>query len=318
MNIRDFFYLQRNDRQALLVVFAIIILSITLVILIGQRNIPQQTKPSTSPTNRPSDATHQAKPINAITEEPLYYKIDGDLNELFVFDPNTADSTQLLRLGLKSWQVRSIYRFRSKGGIYRTPTDFAQLYGLTKKQYETLAPYIHISEDYRPASDFYKRKNRDDRQTHQSQKNDSVKGMGTSKSLYPHKLQQGQTILLNSADTTELQKIPGIGSWYARAIIRYRERLGGFVNAHQLLEITGVPEHTLDYVTINSENIQKMNINKLSISQLSRHPYINFYQAKAICDYRRLKGSIKNLQELKLLKDFPPAELERLLPYVEY
>ena len=79
---------------------------------------------------------------NISEKHPLYYKVEGIVHELFPFDPNTADSTQLLKLGLQSWQVRSIYRFRAKGGIFREKTDFARLYGLTKKQYEVLAPYI--------------------------------------------------------------------------------------------------------------------------------------------------------------------------------
>ena len=64
-----------------------------------------------------------------------YYHTQGQQVESFVFDPNTADSIQLLRLGLRPWQVRNIYKYRSKGGIYRTKADFARLYGLTVKDY---------------------------------------------------------------------------------------------------------------------------------------------------------------------------------------
>ena len=56
--------------------------------------------------------------------------------------------------------------------------------------------------------------------------------------------------------------------------------------------------------------------NKLTLNQLRNHPYLNFYQAKEICDYRRQRGPIKSLNELKLLKDFPPDEIERLKPYI--
>ena len=78
-------------------------------------------------------------------------------SERFVFDPNTADSSQLLRLGLQPWQVRNILKYRAKGGVYREPTDFARVYGLTVKQYRELEPYIRISPDYRPASEVYGR-----------------------------------------------------------------------------------------------------------------------------------------------------------------
>ena len=84
-----------------------------------------------------------------------YYHTQGQRAESFVFDPNTADSTQLLRLGLRPWQVRNIYKYRSKGGIYRTKTDFARLYGLTVKDYRRLEPYIRISADYQSAASLF-------------------------------------------------------------------------------------------------------------------------------------------------------------------
>lgn len=42
------------------------------------------------------------------TSEPSYYAVPSQAVERFPFDPNTADSTQLLRLGLQPWQVRNI------------------------------------------------------------------------------------------------------------------------------------------------------------------------------------------------------------------
>jgi DNA uptake protein ComE-like DNA-binding protein len=61
-----------------------------------------------------------------------------------------------------------------------------------------------------------------------------------------------------------------------------------------------------------------MNINRLTLQQLRRHPYINFYMAKAITDYRRLHGDIKSLNELRLSKDFTDEVIQRLEPYIEY
>ena len=63
---------------------------------------------------------------------------------------------------------------------------------------------------------------------------------------------------------------------------------------------------------------RRMNINRLTLQQLRRHPYVNFYMAKAITDYRRLHGDIKNLNELRLSKDFTDEVIHRLEPYIEY
>lgn len=307
--LKDFFYLQRNDRQALLTILSVMIASLLLIWLLGREEEPNSKNATTD-----SVLIKQATP-----EHPLYYKVDGTSHALFPFDPNTADSTELLKLGLTSWQVRSIYRYRAKDGQYRNANDFAQLYGLTKKQFETLRPFIRISEAYRPASDFYHREH-----YHESKKENRhadttfhYQNKEKSKSYsYPQKIKLGQHIAINTADTTDLKTIPGIGSGYAKAIIRYRERLGGYVSSQQLLEIDGFPEEALVFITIDESMIKKINVNQLTLSQLRRHPYINFYQAKEICDYRRLRGPLKSLQELKLLRDFPPEEIERLQPYV--
>lgn len=145
--MRSLFYLQRNDRNAIIVILMIIAIICSLIIFIGGEDDGSR--------QGVADSTLTQHPERVDKEHPLYYKVDEEIHEVFAFDPNTADSTDLLRLGLQEWQVRSIYRYRAKGGIYRRPEDFARLYGLTKKQYETLRPYIIIGEDYRPASDYY-------------------------------------------------------------------------------------------------------------------------------------------------------------------
>ena len=112
--------------------------------------------------------------------------------------------------------------------------------------------------------------------------------------------------------------MPGIGSFYARQIVRYREKLGGFCSADQLLEIEGFPEDALPYFQVSTGAIQKLNVNKLSAAQLRKHPYISYFMAKAITDYRRMKGPLHSLQELRLLPDFTPELIQRLQPYVEF
>ena len=224
---------------------------------------------------------------------------------LFPFDPNTADSTLLLGLGLEPWQVRNIYKYRARGGIYRQPADFARLYGLTQKQYRQLEPYIRISSDYRPASELPLSR--------------EVVTPATRDTLrHSVKLRQGEHIALNLSDTTLLQRVPGIGSAYARAVVNYRNRLGGFHDVSQLLEISGFPESALPYFQVSDEGVKKLKVNKLTLSQLRQHPYINFYMARAICDFRRLNGPLTSLSQLRNNRDFPPEVIRRLEPYIEY
>ena len=222
--------------------------------------------------------------------------------ETFPFDPNTADSTQLLRLGLSSWQVHNIYKYRSRGGVYRSKEDFARLYGLTVKDYRRLEPYIRISNDYLPASTLVGERGKVQRDT----------------LLRPVKIDETQHIVLNTADTLQLMRVPGIGAYYAKEIVRHGQWLGGYVSVHQLDEIEGFPQDAKKYFVVEHPSPVRLNLNRLTLQQLRRHPYINYYQAKTIVDYRRLHGSLKSLDDLRLSRDFPPEAISRLEPYVEF
>ena len=293
--IRDFIYLQKSDRKVILTLLVVIVSVFTMVFLTGGDGIVTTSQPKDSIKSRTS------KSYNYSSYTPK--KV-----ERFTFDPNTADSTQLLRLGLQPWQVRNIYKYRAAGGIYRKPLDFAKLYGLTVKQYRELEPYIRISSDYLPAS------------TLVNDRNGYTRKEPKDSTIYqrPVKIKETEHLVLNTADTTSLITIPGLGPYYARKIVQYGNRLGGYVSVDQLDEIDDFPTEAKKYLVISNPSPKKLNVNQLSLNELKRHPYINFYMAKAITDYRRLHGSIHSLQELRLLKDFSPEVIKRLTTYVAY
>lgn len=298
--MKTFFYLQRNDRRAIMATLIVLAVAVGLTIYIGDRGKTAATTQADSTATAPNRNQGNGGGQQAVA----YYDTGGRRAELFPFDPNTADSTQLLRLGLAPWQVRNIYKYRAAGGIYRQPRDFARLYGLTAGQYRRLEPYIRISDDYRPAAEAYPAEPRP------AYVRDTTR--------YPLKLKPGQHVALNTADTALLKRVPGIGSGFARAIVRYRERLGGFYSTAQLMEIGNFPQSALPYFTADPSLCHKLNVNRLTLSQLRRHPYIGFYQAKTIIDHRRLHGPLRSLDDLRLYKDFPPETIERLRHYIEF
>lgn len=320
MNWREFFYFQKSDRMVMVVALTVAVLAFLLIFLVGEKH------PTTGVDDNDSLLASTGQGYENGPDK--YYSPNAEpvAAERFLFDPNTADSTQLLRLGLQPWQVRNIYRYRAKGGVFRQPTDFARVYGLTVRQYRELEPYIRIADDFRPASEVYGRRDSRESYPRYTPGTSSTDAPSVAPRAevprdtlqFPYKLKAGETIEVNTADTTRLKKVPGIGSGYARAILRYRERLGGFYDAGQLLEVEGFPSEALSYITVAPSHIRKLNLNKLTLNELRRHPYINFYQAKAITDYRRLKGNLHSLSDLQLLPEFPAAQLQRLEPYVEF
>ena len=120
----------------------------------------------------------------------------------------------------------------------------------------------------------------------------------------------------NRADTAELKKIPGIGSGIARLIVNYRQRLGGFYQIEQLQEIHLNYRQLQAWFTVTPSEIRRINLNRVGIERLRHHPYINFYQAKALVEYRKKKGALHSLKPFTLYEEFTESDLERLSPYV--
>ena len=306
MKLREFFYFTKSDRQVLLIVFLLLALALFFFWFLGNNNTHTSLSEADSlAITRQMEQRQQWQRRFYRGRQQRHYQYAQQSKvekHLVAFDPNTADSSVLLGLGLQEWQVANIYKYRAAGGVYRRPQDFARLYGLTRKQYKELEPYIHISEDYLAASTMYNYEPAAERDTIKS----------------PVKIKPLERVAVNAADTNMLKKVPGIGSHFARKIVQYRQRLGGFYDIHQLLEIEDFPESSLTYFVIPNENLRKIHINTATLNELKKHPYVGYFRARAIVDYRRLKGPLKSLQDLKLLKDFPPQAIKRLEPYVVY
>lgn len=303
--------MNRNDRRVAIAAVCVGVLAL-VGIWIGGENPPTSTQGDEE--TRDSSYSRESRLSRGSRENRdssnSYYAVESRSVERFPFDPNTADSTQLLRLGLQPWQVRNIYKYRAKGGIYRQKEDFAKLYGLTVKQYRELEPYIRISSDYQPAAILVETRGSRDSRYSSDTRDSSLR--------YPVKIKENEHVVLNTADTTQLRTVPGIGTYYAKEIVRHGQWLGGYVSVDQLDEIEGFPHESKKYFVIRGASPKKLNVNKLNLQQLRKHPYINYYQAKTILDYRRLHGKITSLDDLRLSKDFPPEAIRRLEPYVEF
>ena len=132
------------------------------------------------------------------------------------------------------------------------------------------------------------------------------------------KYKPGTFVDLNTADTTELMKIPDIGHVRAQRIVEYRHALGGYHSIQQVHEAYDLPEHLGDWVHISTQTIKKLYVNKLSLSQLRKHPYLTFYQAKAIVELRKREGNIRSARQLLFLDEFTEDDIARLTPYLSF
>ena len=136
------------------------------------------------------------------------------------------------------------------------------------------------------------------------------------------KFAAGTIVELNTADTTTLKMIPGIGSAFANRIVRYRNLLGGFYAVQQLSEVYGIDEERYialaPWFTVDESLIQKLPVNSLPQDSLSRHPYINYRQARAIVRLRTQKKQLSGWENLTLLDEFTEDDKNRILPYLSF
>ena len=306
---KDFFYFTKTERQGIIVLVVLVIGAYAIPRLLQAFSQPEKTNPAeqVKAEKEYSDFISSVKKLKPGKKYPDYTNNRSSAVHpkkeirLATFDPNMADSTTFLSLGLPSWMASNILRYRNRQGRFRRPEDFRKIYGLTEEQYRTLLPYIRIAEE--PISPDTSR---------------LLVVQATAQHDTLMKYHPGIIIDLNQADTTELKKIPGIGSRIAQSIVNRRRLLGGFYQIEQLEEIRLKVEKLRSWFSVDATQIHRININKASVERMMHHPYINFYQAKVIAEYRKKKGKLRDLKQLALYEEFTSADFERITPYICY
>lgn len=317
----------KSDRRGLLLLEWMAILALVLLWAYTNRNVESGNGGEPFASDSLSRGREQRKISRnytyAVSETPL---------ESFPFDPNTADSTTLLRLGLAPWQVKAIYNYRAKHGRYHTAEDFKRLPGMTLELWERLGKYVTIDKKYRyldvppvsrtrSSTSFVPEKKTQTETTPQTKPSDSIMqpdedSIRVDTTRYPVKFKEKTLVDINAADTNLLKKIPNIGSYRAREIVSYRQRLGGYTEVNQVMEACEMPDEVLEWFSLVPVPVKTLNVNSLSVRQLMRHPYLSFYQAREIVAYRKEHGPIKQIEELATLDKFSHSDIERLRPYL--
>ena len=300
---KDFFYFSLSERRA---IYVLLVLIAVLVVAIVWTPAPEVQS-----VNVVAEADSLVLSQKYNEEQKSFTKKERLQEEVSIvltpFDPNLADSIEFLRLGLPSYVIKNVIKYRQKGGRFSTPESFARIYGLTEAKFKELLPYIYISEE------FIKKPNRKKSAQERPKREEKVDSLQK-----PFKYPEGTLVDVNTADTTELKKIPGIGGGIACRIVAYRNRLGGFYTLDQLNEVEFVTADLLKWFKLEGDSVRKLPINRVGLDKLRAHPYINFYQAKVIVEYRRKKGEIKSLSQLALYEEFTEKDLKRLSAYISF
>ena len=128
-------------------------------------------------------------------------------------------------------------------------------------------------------------------------------------------------IELNTADTTDLVRLRGIGPFYAKRIIKYRKLLGGYYCKDQLLEVYGMDSSRYNQFTlsvqVDTTRIQKIDLNEASFKLLLRHPYLDYETVKTIVNHRNKSGPFQKISDLRSMEEISIKLYKRIKPYLE-
>jgi DNA uptake protein ComE-like DNA-binding protein len=216
----------------------------------------------------------------------------SSINETRIYgfiDPNSADLNRLVEFGFSRFQSNNIVEYRKKGGVFKTKTDLLKIYGIDSIFFELIKGHLQLETSEVEQSTKYNKEN-----------------------VF--------RVELNIADTTDLMKLAGIGSVYARRILKYRDLLGGFYSTTQLCEVYNFSEETYRNIEtsifVDTLMLKKIRINFAEYSDLLKHPYLNKKQIEAILNYRDQNGAYKNVHQLKVNGLVDSETFERIRPYL--
>lgn len=221
--------------------------------------------------------------INSIKSDKPFHYYNKKQDTLFNFNPNKISIKQWQLLGLSERQSHTIRKYLHKGGHFYKKQDLKKIYGITDSMYVRLEPFIQIKKI----------------------KQDSI---------------QKLFLDINTADSSKLVKIRGIGKYFAKSIVRYRNFLGGYIKKSQLLEIYGMTKEKYSliesHIYVDTTKIKKININKADFKKINKHPYISYQDTKALMHFKEVMGKFKSINDILKYKLIPKQRFIKMKPYL--
>ncbi len=207
---------------------------------------------------------------------------------------NCPKYEHLICLGLSNKLSQTWMNYIQKGGSFKSAEDVKRLWGMNDSIFYLIKDYLIVNDDI----------------AHKTQ-------IASNK-----RTTIVQMIEINTADTIQLKELPGIGSSFAKRIVKYRERLGGYVNKEQLKEIYGFTEELYkkiaSYIYVDIFEIKKLNINTSDYYTLIQHPYLKKETVKSILQLRKTNGKIISKEELLYNNIITPEDWDNIKWYIEF
>lgn len=227
----------------------------------------------------------QAAPFVEISGERRKESFDKKNKELNLkpFEINSVSQAELQSYNIKEWQAKRIITYREKVHPFKTKEELYKVYGFDSSFVNQLIPYVIIAEEEVLKEEFV-------------------------------------IIELNSADSLQLVSLSGIGPVFAKRILEYREKLGGYYAREQLMEVYGIDKELLDkvapHIEVNQALIKRLDINTATFKELVHHPYLSYEQVKNIVSFREKVRPFKANEELKQIELIDEALFSKIANYL--
>lgn len=228
---------------------------------------------------------------------------EKDSFKMYPFNPNFISDHKAYALGMSVIEIDRLHAFRALNKFANSADEFQEVTQVSDSLLHKISPYFKFPE-------WTQKKNK--RLTTSST-------AAKSSVLVPQKVVEVRDLNLITAE--ELKIINGIGEKLSARIIKFRNRLGGFLVNEQLLDVYGlepiVVERTLKrFRVLQPPEIKQININAASISEISHLVYISYSMAQKIVDYRENNGRINSFDELKDIEGFAMDKIDRIQLYL--
>jgi competence protein ComEA len=296
--IRDYLTFNKRERNGIFILLTII-LSLLVYLMIADKYTHHGKTDFTKFEKEiqllqaATDIKKEPEYSEAVNTTKIPVPVETVPSERFMFNPNHLPEIDWKRLGLTNKQIHSIYNYESKGGSFRKKEDVKKMYAISPDLYKSLEPYIEIPLEEKAQ---------------------------TVKITYPKKTAPASTIIeLNTTDSLQLTTVKGIGSFYAKTILKYRNALGGFHTKEQLMEVWKLDREKYDamekYLSVDASKIKKININSCTAKEL-KHPYINWKIVNGIINYRTKHGNFQAMEEIKKTDLLDDETFLKIVPYL--
>ncbi len=219
----------------------------------------------------------------------------------FPFNPNYISDYKGYELGMSVGEIDRLLAFRETGKYVNSATQFQEVTKVSDSLLNEIGVYFKFP-------DWVNKKS-------QAKEKKSSTAVSTAATI--------QKKDLNSVTAHELKLINGIGSTLSERIVKFRNRLGGFLIDEQLTDVFGLKPRVVmsvlnQYTVLTRPEITKININEASAYEISSVAYLTYAVSKRIVRYRDEKGAITSFDELMKITDFPVEKISRIELYLSF